>query len=363
MTLPVPSLPAASSARALRLGFLALTDAAPLVVAQERGLFRRHGLKVVLQREVGWATIRDKIIYGELEAAQALAPMLWSVNLGLGCVPTAASTAFIFNLNGNALTLSNALHDAGVRDAASLRDIARGRRGERRLTLGVVYPFSSHHLHLRQWLAAAGIQPDADVRIVVVPPAQMFRNLQAGTIDGFWAGEPWNSFAVRAGIAWCPTWSGVQSPAHIEKVLLITERFASERAGEHAALVNALDEAARWCDVPENRPELAQLLSAAPYLNLPARVISPALTGVFDCGRGRVESVPDFVIFHRDRANRPTADKALAIQRELADANLLPAETPAGLPARLFREDRYDAALSLSEHHDFLPSPTVPQVA
>jgi ABC-type nitrate/sulfonate/bicarbonate transport system substrate-binding protein len=203
------------SGRALRIGFLALTDAAPLIVAEQRGFFAQHGLRVTLEREVGWATIREKILYGELDAAQAPAPMLWSAQLGLGCAAHPVLTAFVFNLGGNALTLSNKLYDEGVRDAETLRVVARKRRGESRLTIGVVFPFSSHHLHLRRWLSGAGLVPDQDVRIAIVPPAQMFRNLEAGTIDGYWSGEPWNSIAVRAGVGWCPTWSAAQAPGHV----------------------------------------------------------------------------------------------------------------------------------------------------
>lgn len=353
-TLPAHSI--GSTASTLRLGFLALTDAAPLIVAQERGFFARAGIKVTLQREVGWATIREKIIYGELDAAPAPAPMLWSAQLGIGCAPSPVLTAFVFNLHGNALTLSNALHAAGVRDAATLRPIAKSRRGESRLTLGVVFPFSSHHLLLRQWLLAGGIDPENDVRIAVVPPAQMFRNLEAGTIDGFCSGEPWNSIAVRANAGWCPTWSGAQSPGHIEKVLMVTERFANARPAEHAALVAALTGAAAWCDEPEHRDEVAELLGAAAYLNLPKRVLTPGLLGRFDCGHGRVEHEPDFVVFHRGDANLPTAAKALSLQHELVAAGLLPRGVDPQLPRRLFREDLHRDALNLHHTHETVTS-------
>lgn len=337
--------------RPLRLGFLSLTDAAPLVAAQELGLFERHGLQVELRREIGWATIREKIIYGELEAAQAPAPMLWSAHLGLGCPPCEVLTALVLNLHGNALTLSQALWDAGVRDGASLREHARTRRSRQPLTFGMVFPFSSHHLLLRDWLRAAGLEPERDVKLVVVPPAQMFRNLSAHTIDGFCAGEPWNTLAVREGAGWCPTWSAAQQPGHVEKVLMVTRRFAESRAGEHAALVRALVEAATWCDEPQNREKLAELLSGAAYLNLPARVISPALLGRFDCGHGRVESVPDFHVFHRGDASVPTADKAAALQLALANAGLLPAASArdAELPRRLFRPDLHREILTPHE--------------
>lgn len=341
-------------ARPVRVGFLALTDAAPLIVAQQKGYFARHGLDVQLQREVGWATIQEKIIYGELDAAHAPAPMLWATHLGMRCVPTPVLTAFIFNLHGNALTLSNTLYAAGVRDGASLRANAKARRGESRLTFGVVYPFSSHHLLLRLWLKASGIDPEKDVRIAVVPPAQMFRNLQTGAIDGFCAAEPRNTIAVREKVGWCPTWSAAQSPGHIEKVLMTTERFVANRPAEHAALVAALAGAARWCDEPDNREEVAEILSAPPFLNLPSRVITPALLGHFDCGYGRVEHVPDFMVFHRGNANVPTASKAAALQKALTSAGILRGKTGPDLPSQLFREDLYRVAIN--HHYPHYPS-------
>ncbi len=355
------SAPAVTHTRTLRVGFLPLTDAAPLIVAQRHGLFARHGLQVELHREVGWATIREKIIYGELEAAQAPAHMLWSTHLGLGCAPCPVLTALVLNLHGNALTLSRTLWEAGVRDPAGLRDLARTRPAYQPLTFGVVFLFSSHHVLLRDWLRRAGLDPDRDVRIVVVPPAQMFRNLAAGTIDGYCAGEPWNTLAVREGAGWCPMWSAAQQPGHLEKVLMVTQQFAHKCAAEHTALVAALVEACVWCDEPQNREPLAQLLAEAGHLNLPVRVITPALTGRFDCGDGRVEITPDFHIFHRGDANVPAAAKAAELQSTLIGTGLLSASAvDAELPRRLFREDLYHKALHTNQSHE-LVSPTDPR--
>ncbi len=338
----------------LRVGFLALTDAAPFIVAQELGFFAKRQLRVDLTREIGWATIREKILYGELDAAHAPAPMLWSAQLGVGCPPCDVLTALVLNLHGNALTLSRALWDAGVRDAAALRTLVRERRARSPLTLGVVFHFSSHHLMLRDWLRGAGLDPDRDVRIVVVPPAQMFRNLAAGTIDGYCAGEPWNSFAVREGAGWCPTWSAVAQPGLVEKVLMVTRRFAESRPAEHVALVAALTEACAWCDEPQHGERLAELLADARHLNLPARVITPALTGRFDCGNGRVEHVPDFLVFHRGEANVPTVARATALQDALTAAGLLSPALIADpeLPRRLFREDLHRDALHQHRLHE-----------
>lgn len=354
----MPAL-AATSDFALRVGFVPLTDAAPLVAAQELGLFHRHGLSVRLHREVGWATLRDKLSYGELDAAHALAPLLWSIQLGLDCGQADVCTALVLNLHGNAITLSRRLYEAGIRDAGALRAEARRRKGENRLTFGIVSTFSSHHLQLRQWLQAAQLDPVRDVRIAVVPPAQMFRNLAAGTLDGYRAGEPWNSLAVQSGAGWCPAWSSTLAPGHLEKVLLVRRDFTTRQPGAHAALVRALVEAAAWCDEPANRRPLATMLALPGYLNQPVSVLTPALTGRFKCAPGQTATIPDFHIFHRGHANVPTPARAAALQADLIAAGLVPAAAIyPELPRHLFRDDLHRDAINHTDadHDPFPPS-------
>ncbi len=342
-----PVLTVSRAARPLRLGFLALTDAAPLIAAQETGCFERHGLRVQLCREVGWATIREKIVHGELDAAQAPAPMLWSAMLGLECAPCPVLTALVLNRHGNAITLSPRLRTLGATDAATLGAEARRRRGERRLTLGVVFTHSSHHLLLRQWLRSAGLDPERDVRIVVVPPAQMFHNLRAGTLDGYCAGEPWGTLAVQSGEGWCPAWSAALAPGHVEKILMVRQTFAQKRAAEHAALLRALAGAGAWCDERSNRRDLAGLLAGPRYLKLPVRAILPALEGRFADGTGRTESVPDFHVFSRGDAGHPDPAQAAQLQAELVAAGLIPrAAAHPELPRQLFRADLHREALN-----------------
>lgn len=342
--------------RPLRLGYVALTDSAPLIAARELGLFQKHGLRVGLSREIGWATIRDKIAHGELDVAHAPAPMLWASHLGLDCATTGVCTGLVLNLHGNAITLSTRLRRLGVVDAATLRLAAQRLRGESQLTFGVVFPFSMHQLMLFNWLRAARIEPGRDVRIAIVPPAQMFRNLAAGTLDGYCAGEPWNSLAVQQQEGWCPAWSSSISPGHVEKVLMVRTDFATNNKPEHISLIRALAEAAAWCDAPENRPALVQMLAARSGIDLPAKVIAPALLGRFACGYGRIECVPDFHVFSRGEANTPTLARAVCLQAELVAAGLVPrALADSNLPRRLFREDLYREAINRSDSH----APTV----
>ena len=353
----------ASQATALRIGFIALNDAAPIVVAQEHGFFRRQGLRVELRREVGWATIRDKIIYRELDAAHALGAMVLSTTLGLDCRACPCLTAFILNLNGNSITLSETLRERGVHDAASLREeIARTRPG-RVPVLGIVYQYSSHRIQLGGWLRAAGIDPQRDVRIVVVPPPQLFRNLAAGTIDGYCAGDPWNSLAVREKLGWTVATSADLNPGHPEKVLMVRADFAEQRHPEHLAMLAALTQAAALCDDPGFRPELARLLARREYLNVPERVVAAGLVGPYQFGHGRSTDATDFVVFHRDEANDPTPARASWLIDHLASNGLLPG-TPRALPSdlarRTFRSDLFHQARQrhahTSHHAEALPS-------
>jgi two-component system, oxyanion-binding sensor len=297
---------------------------------------------VELSREVGWATIREKIRLGELDAAQAPAPMLWAMRLGLGCAPCNVLTAFVLNQNGNALTLAKALGPQ-AQSGDGLREIVRARR--RPLTMGAVYTYSSHHLLIREWMRRSGLALEKDVRIVIIPPAQMFRNLVAGTIDGYAAGEPWNSLAVRDGAGWCPLWSAAVGSPQVEKVLLVTRKFSESRASEHAAIVSSLAESAAWCDVPRNRGPLATLMSEPGHVDLSVKIIAPTLLGRFDAGMGTIESVPDFHIFNRGAANVPTAAKSAEIQAALQSSGLISRAVNSGLSGELMREELYAAAV------------------
>ena len=333
----------------LRLGFVPLTDCAPLVMAQELGLFKKYGLRVALSRELGWATIRDKVIHGELDAAHAVAGMPIAATLGLNSAACDCLTALVLNLHGNAITLSQNLWNRGVRDGATLRaEIART-RGEKTFTFGVVYSFSSHHYLLRNWLTAAGIQPDRDVRIVVVPPPQMVSNLKAGHLDGFCVGEPWNSVAIRAGEGSVVAVSVELDPYHPEKVLMVRREFADKHESEHLALIAALLEACAFCDNPKNHEQIISVLARPDFVNVPAELLRCGLSGQFDFTRGEGRSISDFCIFHRHDANEPSADKAGWVLRNLRTSGLCkdPASLNAALGRKIFRADIFAAAQRL----------------
>jgi ABC-type nitrate/sulfonate/bicarbonate transport system substrate-binding protein len=332
--------------RPLRLGFVGLTDCAPLVVAKERGLFAKYGLQVELTREIGWATIRDKILYGELEAAHAPAGLLLAASAGLNTVPAACLTALVLNLHGNAIVLSQKLAKAGATDGHRLRE--RVRRKREPLTFGVVYQWSSHHVLLRQWLRDHGIEPDKDVQLVIVPPSQVFSNLRAGHLDGYCVGEPWASLAVMKGAGFVVARSAELAPLHPEKVLMVRQDFSTRCHDEHLALVAALIEACAWCDAPEHRETLVKWLARPNYVNAPAEALRTSLGGKYDFGLGRVEECPGANLFSVGGANEPTPARAQWMIDGLIRTGLVePDRLPADLPAQCFRPDLYAAARAL----------------
>jgi ABC-type nitrate/sulfonate/bicarbonate transport system substrate-binding protein len=335
---------------ALRLGFVPLTDCAPLVMAHELGLFRKYGLQVQLSRELGWATIRDKIIYNELDAAHALASMPVAATLGLNSVASDCITALVLNLNGNAITLSEDLWRRGVRDGETLCEEIHRSRGQKMFTFGAVYPFSSHHYLLRNWLASAGIDPDRDVRIVIVPPPQMVVNLKAGNLDGFCVGEPWNSMAVQARVGWCAAVSAELEPNHPEKVLMVRREFAEKRDEEHLALMAALLEAGEFCDAPENRERLIVTLARPQYVGASVSALQSGIRGRFDCGHDMVRAVMDFNIFSRYGANEPSGEKVAWVLHHMRDSGLCPDASALNfdLGRRVFRADIFDKAKAIA---------------
>ena len=334
------------STPALRLGFVPLTDCAPLVMAQELGLFEKFGLRVQLSRELGWATVRDKLVHGELDAAHALAAMPLAATLGLGSVAVDCLTALILNLNGTAITLSNGLWKLGVRDGHSLREIIRTTRCEKKITFGVVFSFSSHRQLLRKWLSAHGIDPERDVRIVVVPPPQLAGNLKSGHLDGFASGEPWNSMAVQSHAGWIAATSAELDPGHPEKVLMVRADFAARRSDEHLALAAALLQACEFCESPENHLEIAETLARPEFIGVPAEILLRGLTGKLDCGNGRVRHVENFFTFHSRDANAPGGDKTAWALQLVRESGLGPDSTALTFPLgrRVFRADLFARA-------------------
>lgn len=326
----------------LHLGFVALTDCAVMVAAQEKGFFHRQGLRVHLSREPSWANIRDKVALGLLDGAQMLAPMPLAMQLGVDGgqegEPQPMVTALTLDLNGNAITLSKELFvklqamnprvgSDPLVAATTIGEKAKQRaaRGERPLTFAVVAPFSTHGYELRYWLALGGVHPDRDVRIVVVPPVYMCDALSSGDIDGFCVGEPWNQEAVALGIGRVVVtkydlWNNAQ-----EKVFAVTRSWADKHPRTHQALLRALLEAAAWSDRTENRFELASLVASPAYVNAPLDVVRMSMLGRYryDENEGLL-AFDDFHVFHRYAANFPWRSHAVWFLTQMVRWGQLP---------------------------------------
>ena len=294
----------------LRVGFLAESACAPLVYAQEAGLFAKYDLEVELRRETSSAELRDKVVQGGLEAAHAPATLPFLTNLDGESDECACVCGAVLSLQGNAITISRQLWSQGVRDARTLREQIYQQWGEKTFTFGVVSALSSQSFLLRKWLQLGGILPSLGVRVTAVPPAQMFPLLKLGYIDGYCAGEPWTSLAVEAEAGVCVATSAELAPLHPEKVLMVRQSYALGRADEHERLIAALLESCAFCDQAENRPLLCELLAHPQYVNAPMECLEPGLVGPFEFGDHHMGSPLELTIFHRQQANEPTDEKA-----------------------------------------------------
>ena len=336
----------------MQVGLVSLMDAAPFFVAADYGLFSKYGLKVTLNREVGWATIREKLAYGELDAVQALCPLPFAATLGIQSSRIPSVSGLLVSRGGNAIVLSGDLWKRGVRDGRTLRQDIVNSRYFRKYIFATVYSCSTHAFLIRDWLTSAGIDVERDVQLVTLPPSQMCRNLAAGTIDGFCAGEPWPSLAISQEIGWSPATSVDICPGHPEKALMVKESFAEERSEEHLSLIAALVEACAFCDDPINREAVARCISGRRRVNCSEDLLVDSLSPSFNYGMGRAEAKPDFVRFHSRDSNRPRKEDAHWILERMNPCGEAKGESLEDLDliaSLVYREDVYEMALKRIE--------------
>ena len=303
----------------IRIGFVPLADAAPIIMAKERGIFEKFGLNVTLEKVSSWARMRDLLAIGDIHAAHMLAPMVIASVMGLEPGTPPFTTALALNMNGNAITISNALYAAMYQanpdamkerpiTARTLKDVVAARltAGQKPLTFAMVYPFSSHNYQLRYWLAAGGLHPDRDVKLVVVPPPKVMDYMKGGFIDGYCVGEPWNSEAIAEGVGTTLITSHELMGLAPEKVLGVRQSWADDNPATHRAVLSAILETPRWLENSNFLEEAASILSLTRYVGLPAKSISSALTGSGRQTAGDIiQDMPDFNVFYRYAANFP----------------------------------------------------------
>jgi NitT/TauT family transport system ATP-binding protein len=344
----------------LRIGFIPLADATALLVAVDKGFAAAEGLDVELVREVSWSNIRDKLNIGLFDAAHLIAPVAIASSLGLGHIKVPIVAPFGLGVNGNAITVSPALYaaicaaaegdilDPMVTAKALARVVAqRKARGDDPLTFGMTFPFSTHNYHLRFWMAAGGVDPDEDVRLVVLPPPYMVESLQNKHVDAFCVGAPWNSVAVDLGIGCILHFVSEILARAAEKVLGVRQRWADENPDVLIRLVRAHAKAADFVEDVNNRDEVAALLARPNRIGVEPDVIRRTLDG-------RMKVSPDgayrndgrYLLVGREGAARPDPAQAAWLYAQMVRWGQAPlSREMLGAAKAVWRPDLYDAAL------------------
>ncbi|MBW4642916.1 MAG: nitrate ABC transporter ATP-binding protein [Goleter apudmare HA4340-LM2] len=310
----------------LDIGFLPLTDSAPLIVAKEKGFFAQYGLEnITLSRQTSWKEIAKGVATGKLDAAQMVAGMPLALTLGTGGKqPIPVVNALNLSRNANAITFSKRLYSQGVRNLADLKAVINA-NPDNILTLGVVHPAAMQNLILRYWLAAGGIDPDQDVCLTVLPPTEMVSQLKAGNIDGYCAGEPWNYRAVHEDVGFVAAtaleiWSGQP-----KKVLGVREDWTQQYPQTYLALIKALLEACKYCDDLRNREEILEIICRPEYLDTNPVYVRPGFIDPYDRGDGsEPQSLIAYNQFYLNRTNYPHRTEILWMVTQLARWGLVP---------------------------------------
>ncbi len=332
----------------LDLGFIPLTDCAPLIIAKEKGIFEEYGLsEVTLSRETSWKLLGQGVVEGRLDAAQMVAGMPIAMTLGFGNnLPIPIVTAMTLSRNGNGITLSKNLYEHGVKTLEDFKIYIENNL-DKVHTLGMVHPSSMHNLMLRYWLASGGINPDQDVNLTVIPPPQMQANLKAGNIDGYCVGGPWNARSVHEGLGFVIANSFDIFPnGHTEKVLGVKEEWANRYPKTHVALVKSLIDACDYCDDRRNREEILEILCRDEYIGSAPEYTRLGFIDPVDRGNGQpAELLINYNQFYVDKTNYPDATEFLWIMAEMARWGITPfPKNWVSILERVLRTDVYGQA-------------------
>jgi nitrate/nitrite transport system substrate-binding protein len=291
----------------VRIGIIALTDCASIVMAHELGLFRKHGIESTISKEASWAVIRDRLTLGENHATHMLLGIPYAATMGLQGSPVKPMIVPMYlNRNGQAITLTKALLRKGVKTSPQLRPLALEAKAKGApMTFAMTYPPGTHAMWTRYWLGAGGLNPDRDVTLITIPPAQMVANMKVGKMDGFCVGEPWGARAIADGIGFTAITTQQIWKDHPEKVLAFTEEFAGKNPKTVRAVMRAVLEASQWNDKLENRPRMAEVIGQPQYVNAARDTILGRMLGDYDYGDGRKEKDRFAMTFFDRQTNFP----------------------------------------------------------
>jgi nitrate/nitrite transport system substrate-binding protein len=297
----------------VKFGIIALTDCSPIVIAHEKGFFKKYGIRSKISKEASWAVIRDRLSTGDNQATHMLIGMPFASTMGLlGSPKKPMVYAWMLNRNGQAITLKKSFRGKVAADATALKPfVDEAKKAGKPLTFAMTFPPGTHAMWMRYWLASGGIHPGdaagagADVNLVTIPPPQMVSNMRVGKMDGFCVGEPWNARAIDDGIGYTALTTQDMWKDHPEKVLAFTEEFATKNPKTVKAILKAVHEASVWMDNLDNRSEMADIVSQPSYINCPKEIILGRLLGDYDYGDGRKKQDPLYMSFSVRNANFP----------------------------------------------------------
>jgi two-component system, oxyanion-binding sensor len=353
----------------LRIGFIPLVDAAAIIVAVDKGFAAQEGLSIDLVREVSWSNVRDKLNIGLFDAAHLLSPVVIASSLGIGHIKVPLVTPFMLGLNGNAITVSprlfTALSEAADGDLgdprvtanALARVVSERRRRAEPLVFGMTFPFSTHNYQLRFWIAAGGVDPDEDVRLVVLPPPYMVESLANAQVDGFCVGAPWNSVAVDLGIGHILHFGCDVLTRAPEKALALRAAWIANHDDALQRLLRALDRAAVFVNDPMHLDEVVVALAAPDRVGVGPDLIRATLQGRLRIAPdGSTREAKNYMLIGRDDAARPQPIHAAWLYAQMVRwGQTVPSAELLSAAKASFRPDLYDAALGASKKPAPLP--------
>ncbi|MCU0898558.1 MAG: ABC transporter substrate-binding protein [Burkholderiales bacterium] len=285
----------------VKIGFIPLTDCASVVMASALGIDEKYGIKIVPTKEASWASVRDKLINGDIDAAHVLYGLVYGVQMGVGGPRKDMAVLMTLNNNGQAITLSKKLADKGAVDGASLAALMK--KEAREYTFAQTFPTGTHAMWLYYWLAANGVNPMKDIKVITVPPPQMVANMRVGNMDGYCVGEPWNHRAIADGIGITAITTQDIWKDHPEKVLGTTAEFVQKYPNTARAMTAAVIEAGKWIDASlSNRLKMAETIAAPAYVNTSVDVINQRILGRYQNGLGKTWDDPNHMKFYNDGA-------------------------------------------------------------
>jgi nitrate/nitrite transport system substrate-binding protein len=351
-----PATPSTRETFDIRFGIIALTDCSPIVIAHEKGFFQKYGVNATVNKLANWAAIRDALSNGDIQSTHMLFGMPIASSMGLLGSPVLPMVIpWMLNRNGQSITLKAALRGRVAADPQALRPVVMAAKDAgRQMTFAMTFPPGTHAMWMRYYLAAGGINPDHDVRLITIPPAQMVANMGVGQMDGYCVGEPWNARAVAEGIGFTALNTQDMWRDHPEKVCAFKKDYADANPRAVKAVLKALHEASVWLDDMANRPEQAAIVSRPAYINCPPDLILGRMQGHYDFGDGRQRDDPNYMIFSQRNCNYPQKKYVIWWLSQFRRWGMV--DSPPdyqGIADRVIRADLYEEAMrELGVSHD-----------